>query len=64
MCNLKYNKQNFIPVLFHNGSGYDCNLLYSELFKQNKDKRKVDYTPLAAVKSMMLSSGCLKFLDS
>ena len=64
ICNLIYKQQNFIPVIFHNGSGYDFNLLYSELFKQNNDKRKVDNIPLAAGKSKMFSIGCLKFLDS
>ena len=64
ICNLRYKEQNFIPVIFHNGSGYDFNLIYSELFKQNNDKRKVDNIPLAAVKSKMFSIGCLKFLDS
>ena len=64
ICNLRYKQQNFIPVIFHNGSGYDFNLLYSELFKHNNDKRKVDNIPLAAGKSKMLSIGCLKFLDS
>ena len=51
ICNLRYKQQNFIPVIFHNGSGYDFNLLYNELFKQNNDKRKVDNIPLAAGKS-------------
>ena len=64
ICNLGYKQQNFIPVIFHNVSGYDFNLLYSELFKQNNDKRKVDNIPLAAGKSKMFSIGCLKFLDS
>ena len=64
ICNLRYKQQNFIPVIFHNGSGYDFNLLYSELFKQNNDKRKVDNIPLAAGKSKMFSIGCLKFLGS
>ena len=64
ICNLRYKQQNFIPVIFHYGSGYDFNLLYSELFKQNNDKRKVDNIPLAAGKSKMFSIGCLKFLDS
>ena len=63
ICNLRCKQQNFIPVIFHNGSGYDFNLLYSELFKQNNDKRKVDNIPLAAGKSKMFSIGCLKFLD-
>ena len=64
ICNLRYKRQNFIPVMFHNGSGYDFNLLYCDLFKQNNDKRKVDNIPLAAGKSKMFSIGCLKFLDS
>ena len=42
MCNLRYKPQNFIPVIFHNGSGYDFILLYNEIFKQNNDKRKVE----------------------
>ena len=45
-------------------TNYDFNLLYSELFKQNIDKRNVDNIPLAAGKSKMFSIGCLKFLDS
>ena len=64
MCNLRYKQQNFIPLIFDNGSGYDFNLLYSELFKQNFDKRKVDNIPLAAGKSKMFSIGFLNFLDS
>ena len=64
MCNLRYKQQNFIPLIFHNGSGYDFNLLYSELFKQINDKRKVYKIPPAAGKSKMFSIGCLKFLDS
>ena len=63
ICNLRYKQQNFIPIIFHNGSDYDFNLLYSELFKQNNDK-KVDNIPLAAGKSKMFSIGCLKFLGS
>ena len=27
ICNLRYKQQNFIPVKFHNCSGYDFNLL-------------------------------------
>ena len=64
ICNLRYKEQNFIPVIFHNDSGYDFNLLYSELFKENNDKRKVDNIPLAAGISKMFSIGFLKFLDS
>ena len=48
ICSLRYKQQNSIPIIFHNGSGYDFNLLYSEIFKENNDKRKVDNIPLAA----------------
>ena len=41
MCNLNYRQQNFIPVIFHNRKGYDFNLIFSELFKQNSGKRGV-----------------------
>ena len=64
ICNLRYKQQNFIPVIFHNGSGYDFNLLYSELFMQNNDNRKVDNIPLAAGKSKTFSFVCLKISDS
>ena len=64
ISDLRYTHQSCIPVKFHNGSGYDFNLLHSEFIKQNNDKRKVDNIPLAAGKSKMFSIGCLKFLDS
>ena len=64
MCNLRYKQQNFLPVIFHDGSGYEFNLPYEELFKQNNCKRKVDNIPLADGKSMIFSIRCLKFLDS
>ena len=64
MCNLRYKQQNSIPEIFHNGSGYDFNLIYSKHFKQNIDKRKVDNIPLAAGKSKMLSIGCLGYREN
>ena len=36
--NLRYKQENFIPLLFDSGSGYDFNLLNSEQFKQNKER--------------------------
>ena len=64
MCILRYKQQNFNPVIFHNGSDCDFNLLYSEPFKHTNDRRKVDSIPIAAGKFKMFSIVCLQFLDS
>ena len=64
ICDRRYKQQNFIPIKFHNGSGYGFNLLYSEFFKKNKVKRKVDNISLVAGKSKMFSIGSLYFLDN
>ena len=34
ICNLRYSTQKDIPVLFHNGSNYDFNLIITELAKE------------------------------
>ena len=34
ICNLRYSAQKDIPVLFHNGSNYDFNLIITELGKE------------------------------
>ena len=39
-CNLKYRKPKFIPVFFHNLSGYDSHLFIKKLGSPNKKKRK------------------------
>ena len=56
ICSLRDKQQNFSPVIFHNGSGYDFNLPFCELLKQNNEKRKVDNIPVAAGKSKMFST--------
>ena len=62
-CNinyLRYKQQNFIPVIFHNCSVYDFNLLYSELLKQNNAK-KLEKISSAAGKYKMFIIGRLRF---
>ena len=34
MSNLRYKQQNFIPVVFHNSSGYDFILLFSDFLSR------------------------------
>ena len=38
VCNLNYKQQKFLPVIFHNGKGYDFNLIFNEILNQNKNK--------------------------
>ena len=42
ICNLIYRQQKFIPVISHYGKGYEFNLLFDELFKQNSGKTGVN----------------------
>ena len=64
ICNLNYKHQNFIPVIFHNGKGYDFNLLFNEIFKQNNSRRKIDISPSANGKAGTFRVCVLKFIDS
>ena len=36
ICNLKYNVPKKIPIVFHNGSNYDCHVIIKELAEQFK----------------------------
>ena len=62
--NLNYKHQNFIPVIFHNGKGYDFNLFFNEIFKQNNNRRRIDILPSTNGKARMFRVGILKFIDS
>ncbi|XP_074029419.1 uncharacterized protein [Leptinotarsa decemlineata] len=41
-CNLNFKIPNFIPIIFHNLSGYDCHLFIKELYR---NKERVDVIP-------------------
>ena len=64
ICNFKNKHQNFIPVILHNGKGYDFNLLFNEIFKHNNSKRRVDILPSTNGKSRTFRVGILKYIDS
>ena len=44
ICNLKYRKPNFIPVVFHNLSGYDSHLIIKKLGSSD-EKENIDCIP-------------------
>ena len=64
ICNVNYKHQIFIPVIFHNGKGYDFNLLFNEIFKQNNRRRRIDILPSTIGTARMFRVGVLKFIDS
>ena len=66
-CNLNCKKKSssFVPIFFHNFSGYDCHLIFKELLTQ---AYKMGCEPKIIPKSMenyvSVQVGCLRFLDS
>ena len=53
ICNLRYSTQKDIPVLFHNGSNYDFNLIITELAEEFKSELRC--IPVNTNKYMSLS---------
>ena len=69
-CNLNTRKAHtsFVPILFHNFSGYDCHLIFEKLIKMATKKNiKINENDIIAKSSenyISVKIGCLKFLDS
>ena len=64
ICNIncKQRSSSFVPIFFHNFSGYDCHLIFQELLIQAFEK---GYEPKKIPKSMenyvSIQVGCLRF---
>ena len=58
----------FVPILFHNFSGYDCHLIFEKLVNMATEKNiKINENDIIAKLSenyISVTIGCLKFLDS
>ena len=69
-CNLNTRKAHtsFVPLLFHNFSGYDCHLIFEKLINMATEKNiKINENDIIAKSSenyISVKIGCLKFLDS
>ena len=69
-CNLNTRKAytSFVPILFHNFSGYDCHLIFEKLINMATEKNiKINENDIIAKSSenyISVKIGCLKFLDS
>ena len=69
-CNLNTRKEHtsFVPISFHNFSGYDCHLIFEKLVNMATKKNiKINENDIIAKSSenyISVKIGCLKFLDS
>ena len=67
ICNIKSQQMSssFVPIFFHNFSGYDCHLIFEELLTEATNQI---YNPTIIPKSLenyvSVQVGCLRFLDS
>ena len=61
-CNQQAWKPNFVPVFFHNLSGYDSHLFIKELAQRSKQEVKL--LAKTAEEYISFQVGCLRFLDS
>ena len=67
ICNIQSQQRSssFIPMFFHNSSGYDCHLIFEELLTEAYNQK---YNPTIISKSLenyvSVQVGCLRFLDS
>ena len=68
-CNLNTRKAHtsFVPILFHNFSGYDCHLIFEKLVNMATKKNiKINENDIIAKSSenyISVKIGCLKLLD-
>ena len=67
ICNINCEQKSssFIPIFFHNVSGYDCHLVFEQLLTESFNQ---NYNPTIISKSLenyvSVQVGCLRFLDS
>ena len=74
ICNIncKQRSSSFVPIFFHNFSGYDCHLIFEELLTEaytiGQQSCNQNYNPTIIPKSLenyvSVQIGCLRFLDS
>ena len=74
ICNIncKQKSSSFVPIFFHNFSGYDCHLIFEELLTEaytiGQQSCNRNYNPTIIPKSLenyvSVQVGCLRFLDS
>ena len=63
--NVKQKSSSFVPIFFHNFSGYDCHLILEELLTQAYNlKLAINIIPKSLENYVSVQVGCLRLLDS
>ena len=63
--NCKQKSSSFVPIFFHNFSGYDCHLIFEELLAQaHKLGYQSTIIPMSMENYVSIQVGCSRFLES
>ena len=62
--NVKQKDSNFIPVVFHNFSSYDCQTFFKKIIDKKNDKVEFDIIPKTNEEYRSVTYGCIRFIDS
>ena len=61
---LRQKQSNFIPILFHNFSNYDCHLFFKTLIDKKPDNVNLNVIPKTNEEYISVTYGCIRFIDS
>ena len=62
--NVTQNQSNFIPIIFHNFSNYDCHMFFKKLVNKKNNKVKFDIIAKTNEEYILVIYGCIRFIDS
>ena len=66
ICNINITQKqsNFLPIVFHIFSNYDCHLFSKKLIDKKNDKVKFDILPKTNEEYISVTFRCIRFIDS
>ena len=59
--NVKQKQSNFIPLMFHNFSSYDCHLFFKTLINKKPNNIPLHVIPKTNEEHISISYGCIRF---
>ena len=61
--NVTQKQSNFIPLIFHNCSNYDCHMFFKKLIDLKNYKVNFDFIPMTNEEHISVTYGCIKVID-